>query len=33
VSVVETKLLVTGSNLEEGDLAPLYICGQLVEQI
>ena len=33
VSVVKTKLLVAGSNLEEGDLAPLYIRGQLVEQV
>jgi len=33
VSVVKTKLLVAGSNLEEGDLAPLYICGQLMEQV
>jgi len=33
MSVVKTKLLVAGSNLEEGDLAPLYICGQLVEQV
>ena len=32
VSVVKTKLLFSGSNLEEGDLAPLYIHGQLVVQ-
>ena len=30
VSVVKTELFVAGSNLEEGDLAPLYIRGQLV---
>ena len=33
VSVVKTRLLVAGSNLEEGDLAPLYIRGQLVKQV
>jgi len=33
VSVVKTKLPVVGSNLEEGDLVPLYICGQLVKQV
>ena len=35
MSVVKTKLLVAGSNLEEGDLQlpPLYIRGQLVEQV
>ena len=32
-SVVKTKLLVAGCDLEEGDLAPLYVRGQLVEQV
>ena len=31
--MVKTKLLVAGSNLEEGDLAPLYLRGQLMEQV
>ena len=33
VSVVKTELFVAGCNLEVADLAPLYICGQLVEQV
>ena len=33
VSVIKTKLLVVGCDLEEEDLAPLYIRGQLVEQV
>ena len=33
VSVVKTKLLFAGSNFEDGDLAPLYSHGQLVEQV
>ena len=32
VNMVKTKLLVAGSNLQEGDLASLYIRGQLIEQ-
>jgi len=33
VNMVKTKLFIAGSNLEEGDLALLYIFGQLVEQV
>ena len=33
VGVIKTKLLVAGCDLEEEDLAPLYIHGQLVEQV
>ena len=33
VSVIKTKLLVAGCDIEEEDLAPLYIRGQLVEQV
>jgi len=33
VNVVMTKLLIAGCDLEEEYIAPLYIHGQLVEQV